>query len=153
MRQKRIYIDTSVIGGCFDDEFFDFSNQLFNEFIEGSKIAIISDITLRELENAPKKVRSILDSIPLLHKEYLELSDESIFLAKKYIEEEAISPKFLLDAQHIAIATINKVDTLVSWNFKHIVNLKRIQLYNATNLKYGFPILEIRSPREVINEK
>lgn len=153
MRKQRIYIDTSVIGGCFDDEFYDFSNQLFNEFIEGSKIAIISDITLRELENAPKKVHSVLDSIPLRHKEYLELSSESIFLAKKYIEEGAISPKFLLDAQHIAIATINKVDTLVSWNFKHIVNLKRIHLYNATNLKYGFPILEIRSPREVINEK
>ena len=61
--------------------------------------------------------------------------------------------KFLIDAQHIAIATINRVDVLVSWNFKHIVNLRRIQLYNATNLKYGYALIEIRSPREVIDEK
>lgn len=46
----------------------------------------------------------------------------------------------------------NKVDILVSWNFKHIVNLNRIRLYNATNLKYGYQILEIRTPREILNE-
>lgn len=61
--------------------------------------------------------------------------------------------EYLLDAQHIAIATINRVDVLVSWNFKHIVNLRRIHLYNSINLKYGYPLIEIRSPREVINEE
>lgn len=98
-------------------------------------------------------MRDVLSSIPDANKEYLILSDEAIFLSQKYIDEEAISPKCLLDAQHIAIATVNKNDVLVSWNFKHIVNLRRIQLYNATNLKYGYPILEIRSPREVIDEE
>jgi len=74
-------------------------------------------------------------------------------LSKKYIEEKAVSEKYLVDAQHIALATINHVDVLISWNFKHIVNLRRIQLYNSINLKYGYPLVEIRSPREVIDEE
>ena len=74
------------------------------------------------------------------------------FLATKYIEEKAISQKFLVYAQHIAMVSINRVDVLVSWNFQHIVNLRRIQLYNATNLKYGYPLIEIRSRREIIDE-
>lgn len=151
--RKRIYADTSVIGGCLDEEFKKVSEILINEFKKGLKIISISDLTLKEIEIAPKEVRDVLSRIPEANKEYLILNDEAIFLSKKYIEEEAISPKYLLDAQHIAIATVNKNDVLVSWNFKHIVNLRRIQLYNATNLKYGYPILEIRSPREVIDEQ
>jgi hypothetical protein len=77
------------------------------------------------------------------HKEYLEPDEEAMFLAKKYIEEEVISEKYIVDSQHIAIATVNRCDVLVSWNFQHIVNLRRIRLYNSTNLKYGYPIIEI----------
>ncbi len=58
-----------------------------------------------------------------------------------------------LTLKHFAIATINRVDVLVSWNFRHIVNLSRIRLYNSVNLKYGYPLLEIRSPREVLDER
>ena len=50
---------------------------------------------------------------------------------------------------HIALATINKVDILVSWNFKHIVNIGRIRGYNSVNLKLGFTTLEIRTPKEI----
>jgi len=55
-----------------------------------------------------------------------------------------------LTLKHFAIVTINRVDVLVSWNFRHIVDLSRIRLYNSVNLKYGYPLLEIRSPREVL---
>jgi len=61
----------------------------------------------------------------------------------------AISARMRVDALHIALATVARVDVLVSWNFKHIVNLKRIHAYNAVNLKHGYPLLEIRTPREV----
>ena len=74
-------------------------------------------------------------------------------LAHHYIEDGAVTEKYLVDAQHIAIATIQRVDVLVSWNFKHIVNLTRIRLYNSVNLKYGYSLLEIRSPQEVLYEK
>jgi len=151
--KPRIYTDTSVIGGCLDIEFEKHSLELLEEFKTGSKIITISDLTLKEIEDAPTEIKEMLDSIPEKNIEYVELDDEARFLANKYIEEKAISENFLVDSQHIAIATINRNDVLVSWNFKHIVNLRRIHLYNSTNLKYGFPTIEIRSPREVINEK
>lgn len=149
----RVYTDTSVFGGCFDDEFIDYSTALVEQFRNGVKMLTISDLTLQELQTAPKHVLEIYDSIPKQFTEFAVLDDDAKFLAKKYIDEMAISKKFLVDAQHIALASIPRVDVLVSWNFKHIVNLRRIQLYNATNLKYGYPLIEIRSPREVIDEK
>lgn len=148
----RIYADTSVIGGCFDTEFKDYSNRLIEEFKQGKKILAISDLTLKELENAPRKVQDVLLRIPDNCKEYLILDNDSKFLSNKYIDEEVIGPRFILDARHTAIATVNRVDVLISWNFQHIVNLKRIHLYNSINIKYGYPLIEIRSPREVLDE-
>ena len=152
-RKLKIYIDTSVIGGCYDEEFSEWSNLLFEEFKEGKKIAVISDITLEELEKAPQKVRNILDSIPKMNINYIALNIEAEQLADLYIKNKIITKKFQEDARHIALATINNADVLVSWNFKHIVNLDRIRNYNSVNIKYGYKIIEIRTPREVLNEK
>lgn len=80
----------------------------------------------------------------------MELTEEVVNLAMEYIVEGVIGEGKLVDAEHIAIATLNSVDVLVSWNFRHIVNLQRIRGYNSVNLKYGYPLLEIRSPLEVI---
>ena len=55
-----------------------------------------------------------------------------------------------IDARHIALATVSHVNVLVSWNFRHIVNLWRIQAYNSVNLREGYSMLEIRTPREVV---
>ena len=152
MRQ-RIYLDTSVIGGYLDKEFQVWSKQLFDEFKTGKKIAVISDITLDELENARQEIRDLLKLIPEKAKEYVLNDREAEELADAYLKEGAITKKFYEDALHIAIATINKVDVLVSWNFKHIVNLDRIKKYNGVNLKHGYTILEIRNPREILNSK
>ena len=119
----------------------------------GSKIITLSDLTLKEIESAPNEIRELLDSIPKQNIDYIQLDNEARFLANKYVEEKAISQKYLVDSQHIAMATINKNDVLVSWNFKHIVNLRRINLYNSTNLKYGYPTIEIRTTREVIDDE
>ena len=81
------------------------------------------------------------------------LNEEAKKLANSYIQEGVVSRNFLIDAQHIAIASIEKVDVLVSWNFKHIVNLNKIRLYNKVNKDNGYQALEVRSPREVLNEK
>jgi predicted nucleic acid-binding protein len=152
-KKLKIYIDTSVIGGCYDEEFSEWSNLLFEEFREGKKIAVISDITLEELEKAPQKVRDILDSIPKMNINFIALNIEAEHLADLYIQNKIITKKFLEDARHIALASISNADVLVSWNFKHIVNLDRIRNYNSVNLKYGYRIIEIRTPREVLNEK
>ena len=114
--KKKIYIDTSVIGGCFDQEFEAWSNQLMEEFIKGDKIAIISDITLQELELAPEKVRKKLDEIFSDNIEFMLTDVEAEFLAKLYISEGAITSKSYQDALHIANATLKVVHSLASWS-------------------------------------
>ena len=145
-----IYIDTSVIGGCIDQEFKEWSIKLFDEFKDGKKIAVISDITLDELQLAPKKVKEILKQIPGKYLKVVESNNETEELAKQYILKNAVSEKFYLDALHIAIATYYNVTVLSSWNFKHIVNLDRIIKYNSVNIEMGYKILEIRSPRDIL---
>jgi hypothetical protein len=97
------------------------------------------------------KVKGILEEIPNSNKEYVEFQEEARELAKLYIAEGVVGSSSLVDAQHIAIATVTRVDVLVSWNFKHIVNLQRIHGYNSINLRQGYPLLEIRTPAEVIS--
>ncbi len=152
IKKQRVYIDTSVVGGCLDAEFELWSIWLMNEFRRGIKIAVVSDITLNELSLAPTEVRELLDSIPDENQEFVILDEQAKELASRYIHEKAVTKTYEEDAQHIAIATTNRVDVLVSWNFKHIVNFNRIKAYNSVNLRLGYPLLEIRSPREVIDE-
>jgi predicted nucleic acid-binding protein len=150
-RKLKVYIDTSVIGGCLDPEFRDISSALMDEFRKGTMKAVVSEITMVELMNAPPEVRKILETIPKDNLEHVEMTEEASVLANRYISEGVLGKDKLADAQHIAIATVNKVDIIVSWNFKHIVNIIRIKGYNSVNLRAGYPMIEIRSPREVVN--
>jgi predicted nucleic acid-binding protein len=151
--KQRVYLDTSVIGGCFDSEFEEWSNRLFDEISMGQIIAVISDITYREIELAPKYVQDKLFSIQQDLIEDILTDKETEQLAENYIKAGAVSQKFYEDALHIANATIRKADILVSWNFKHIVNIDKIRKYNAVNLMLGYSCIEIRTPREILNEK
>ena len=81
----------------------------------------------------------------------IELTEEAILLADTYISEKVVGKTSLEDCRHIAMATIHKVDVLASWNFKHIVNLDKIKGYNSVNLKLGYQMIEIRSPKDLIN--
>ena len=148
---QTVYIDNSVFGGCFDDEFSKYSNLLFKEIKIGKFKPVISDLTILEIEQAPDFVQKVLKSIKK-HIEILYFDEEADELAFQYISEGKLSKKLLIDARQIAIASINKIDIIVSWNFKHIVNLDRIKLYNSVNLKNGYPLIEIRSPRDIIHE-
>ena len=76
---------------------------------------------------------------------------DTIKLADAYINEKVVGKTSLEDCRHIAMATIHKVDVLASWNFKHIVNLDRIKGYNAVNRRLGYSVLEIRSPKDLMN--
>jgi hypothetical protein len=116
----------------------------------GLTIAVISDITLDELSDAPQNVQEIFNKIPEDNLEIIISDNESRKLADLYVLEGVVSKKYYEDALHIAISTINQVNVLASWNFKHIVNLERIRLYNAVNLKNGYSMLEIRNPREIL---
>lgn len=151
MKIFKIYIDTSVIGGCFDKEFELYSNLLIKEIMAGKKIGIISELTKRELSNAPDLINSYFNSIQSIFKE-VKINDDVEFLADTYIKEKVLNSKFINDCLHIALATFHNIDLLVSWNFKHIVNYEKIIKFNSVNLKYGYRTLQIYSPMEVINQ-
>lgn len=151
--KTRIYTDTSVLGGCEDQEFAEHSLLLMDGFVGGEHVLVLSTLTLQEFATAPVQARMRLASVPEEHIEILQLDAEAMDLAEEYIAAGVISVKMRADAQHLAIATVGRVDVLVSWNFKHIVNLQRIHGYNSVNLRKGYPMLEIRSPREVLSDE
>jgi len=91
-----------------------------------------------------------LTTIPKEQIENIRLSPEAIELADKYIEAKIVGKTSRADCQHIAIATLCKADILVSWSFKHIVNLDRIRGYNGINYQLGHNMIEIRTPKEII---
>jgi predicted nucleic acid-binding protein len=133
MKRLTLYIDTSVIGGYFDIEFANETKVLFDN-LENSKFDIMfSSVTEDELLNAPKQVKEFLKAIPYKLKKRVELTEEAVKLADSYITENVVGKTSREDCFHIALATINKADILVSWNFKHIVNVIRIRGYNAVN--------------------
>lgn len=147
---QRIYIDTSVVGGYFDDEFEEATKLLFKRLENKEVKFVVSELLDFELINAPIQVRELLFKYPPNYFERLELTEEVLRLADTYINEKVVRKTSLEDCRHIAMATINKVDVLASWNFKHIVNLERIKGYNSINLRLGYTMIEIRSPRDLI---
>jgi predicted nucleic acid-binding protein len=151
MKILRIYVENSVVGGYFDDEFKEHTRKLFDEFRKGVYKPIISSHVIAELENgAPENVKENLKTID--YEEHI-VNEEMIKLAEKYMEQKIVSENYYSDALHIAVATVIGVDVLVSWNFKHIVNLDKIKLFNSVNLREGYSILEIRTPQEVIGNE
>lgn len=149
--KQRIYIDTSVVGGYFDEEFKEATQLLFERLENNEIIFVISDLLDLELLNAPMNVRELLHNFSADKFYRVELTEEVIILADTYIFEKVVGQISLEDCRHIALATVSRVDVLASWNFKHIVNLDRIKGYNSVNLKLGYPMIEIRSPKDLIN--
>ena len=148
--KQRIYIDTSIVGGYFDEEFKEATLALFNRLEKGEIVFIVSELLEIELINAPQKVRDLLYNYSSEKFVRVDLTEEAVLLAEAYIVEGVVGKSSLEDCRHIALATINKVDVLASWNFKHIVNLDRIKGYNSVNLRLGYHMIEIRSPKDLI---
>lgn len=146
----RIYIDTSVIGGYFDEEFEDDKKSFFKRIFNEEFLVHLSEISETELSLAPNFVKDLRLKIPANCYKYLVLEEESKNLAQAYLSEKILGKASLNDAYHIAIATVNRLDVLVSWNFKHIVNFDKIQLFNSINLRMGYPMIDIRSPKEFV---
>ncbi len=146
---KKIYIDTSVFGGYFDIEFSESTEPFFQKIVTNQIEVIVSDALELELYRAPDYIVGFYESLKNVIK--VELTDEVKALAQKYIDEKVVGRTSIVDCQHIAIATINNVDVLASWNFKHIVNLERIRGYNSINIREGYRMIEIRTPNEIFD--
>jgi predicted nucleic acid-binding protein len=147
---QRFYFDTSVFGGIFDAEFEEETILLFEKVILGQIKCVYSNLTESELSNAPELVKNYFLELKEEHKEVIQVTAEALKLGQTYIDENVVGQTSLDDCIHIAVATLNKVDVLVSWNFKHIVNVYRIRGYNSVNLRLGHTPIEIRSPKEIV---
>ena len=148
MKIGRIYVDTSVLGGCFDSEFATWSNGLVEDFRRGVFRPILSDVTAIEVAGAPERVRDLHREVVALG-ELVSATEEVVGLAGAYEAHGILGPRFRNDMLHIALATVASVDVVVSWNFRHIVRLDKIQLFNGVNIERGYRTLAIYSPREV----
>ena len=149
MKIPRIYLDTSVLGGCFDREFEVWSNGLVADFHAPRFIPVLSDLLAAEVARAPTSVQAVHAELLALSPDRVAVSPEALGLLAGYEEHSVLGPKYRADMLHIALGTVAGVDVLVSWNFKHIVRFDKIRLFNAVNLELGYRPLTIHSPREV----
>jgi hypothetical protein len=150
MRRFRVYADTSVFGGCFDNEFSEVSKLFFADIEAGKFVLVISATTLRELDAAPDYVQKVLNGLPPQNVEIVEFSDEIATLRDAYLDAGILGSDRKADAEHIASASVADVDFVVSWNFRHIVHFEKIIGYQAVNLMNGYKQIRVYSPREVV---
>ncbi len=147
---RKAYLDTSVYGGYFDTEFSNDTRAFFQRISDEKITVIISELLEEELSMAPIFVKKLFTDMSHLGAHYVNVTDEVEKLANIYIDEKVVGKTSYADCVHIALATVNNVDILASWNFKHIVNIDKIRGYNSINMRLGYPLLEIRTPKEIL---
>lgn len=145
----RIYADTSVFGGAFDQEFAAPTRTFFEQVRLGRFRVVTSGLVEDELVQAPEKVRMLFAEI-LDIAEMSDIPGAAVDLRKAYVDAGIVGTKSMADALHVASATVLECDVIVSWNFRHIVHLQKIPMYNKVNKACGFPQIAIHTPQEVI---
>ena len=149
----RVYADTSVIGGCEDEEFREASRLLIEKCMCGEMTLVVSDVTLRELRRAPEAVQRVLRLVGDGDQELVHSNREIEILADLYVEAGALTHGMRADAEHIAAATVAAVDRIASWNFRHMVNPWRIRRYNEVNRRMRYSPVRICTPQEIHDEE
>ena len=152
MHIPTLYLDTSVVGGYFDEEWKEATQEMFHLADLGLYHFVASVVTATEVMGAPPEVQVHFANTFADPAQLLELNDEAEALAQAYVAAGVVTPKYLDDARHIAIATINALSLVVSWNFKHLANIKREAGFNAVNLLQGYPQIRILTPLQLLNE-
>jgi predicted nucleic acid-binding protein len=145
----KVYADTSVFGGVFDDEFTQSSKEFFQEVKSGRFLLVTSAVVQAEILSAPEQVQEFFYAMSA-YAEVAELTLAVLELRQAYLNANIVTQKSLDDATHVALASISSCDMIVSWNFKHIVHFEKIPKYNAVNTIQGYGHLNIFSPSEVI---
>ncbi len=145
----RLYLDTSVIGGCFDDEFAGDSRRVITAMLDGKARLLFTEVLEAELIGAPDPVRRLFEELPDACRERVAFTPEVESLAREYVTRGVVPEAWLEDCRHVAAATVARADAIVSWNFRHIVKLDKIKGYNQVNLLNGYGVLTIVSPKEV----
>lgn len=154
MRKKNLYLETSVWNFFYADyapEKRDITKQFFETVKKGYYEIFISEVVIAEILKAPEEIRAKLFSlITEFAPQELTMTTEAEVLAQKYIAENVMPAKKEEDALHAAVSTVYEMDALISWNFKHLANLRRKDMINSINMREGFSKrLEIITPMEV----
>jgi predicted nucleic acid-binding protein len=144
-----LYLDTSVIGGYFDDEFQEATRELWRLMEAGMYRFVTSTITAEELAQAPVHVRDLWADT-FTPEMILDVTDEMDQLAAAYMAQAILTPEYTDDARHVAACTLARAEHLVSWNFKHMVNADRKKGFNAVNVLQVYPTVSIINLLELI---
>ncbi|MBA3240831.1 MAG: type II toxin-antitoxin system VapC family toxin [Acidobacteria bacterium] len=151
--KQSIYIETSVVGAYLDNgEPFrrDLTIRWWEHELSEYR-AVVSPLVLRELERVPEPHRTgYLNLISTL--EQVELTEEAAILAEGYIARGIFHRKYLGDAVHVAVASVNKIDYLVTWNFGHLANVRRQARIRLFNTAAGFFVPQIVTPEFLVSE-
>ena len=150
MGLMRVYIETSVFGGYYDEEFEAVTQQFFQVLSQGKMAALISEALVRELEYAPEQVRALLHGVMERDFEPLPVSEEAVRLSQAYLRAGIVAEQYAGDALHVALATLARADVVVSWNFRHLVNPMRERAFNGVNIAAGYGLVSITTPAEVL---
>jgi len=148
IRRLRAYPDTSVFGGAFDAAFATLSAGFWRALTQGRFDVLLSDLTIEEQRSAGRPSARPGGAQPECGLAFLRIVVEE--LADVYLGRGVLPASMANDAAHVAVATVGGADILTSWNFKHLVNVRRIRLFQAVNIEMGFPTLDIRNPAEVV---
>lgn len=151
MLKEKVYLDTSIPSAYYDErakERQKVTKKFWHEVLPNFR-AYISVITLEEIsaiydEKLKGSVNELVEDFIILN-----TNNKIAFLAKTYIEKGVLPEKYYEDALHVAFATYNKIQFLVSWNFHHLVNVKTRKFVNLINNSAGFGLIEIVSPQEL----
>nr|VFK40643.1 MAG: PIN domain-containing protein [Candidatus Kentron sp. SD]VFK45793.1 MAG: PIN domain-containing protein [Candidatus Kentron sp. SD]VFK79778.1 MAG: PIN domain-containing protein [Candidatus Kentron sp. SD] len=146
----KVYVDTSVFGGVFDEEFTEDSRKFFEDLKSWKFDLVISALVREEIESAPRQVRTYFGELSP-SAEIAEIGPEVLDLRDAYLAAGIVTRKSMDDATHVALATISGCEMIVSWNFKHIVHFQKIPGYNAVNILNGYHSINIYSPSSVIS--
>ena len=146
----RVYADTSVFGGCFDEEFAAGSSAFFREVREGLHTLVSSALVEDELVAAPERVRQLLAEFRE-GMDLVEITPAVHRLREAYLRAGIVAVESTADALHVALATVSGCRAIVSWNFRHIVHFRKIPLYNGVNLVEGYGAIGIHTPWEVLH--
>ena len=149
LRNPRVYADTSVFGGVFDDKFAEASRAFFELVRRGRMQLVISAVVEEEIAVAPPQVQALFDEMLALA-DVVPITEEARTLREAYLNAGIVNERSSTDALHVAQATVEGCTLIVSWNFRHIVPFQRIPMYNAINVLRGFGHLAIHSPSEVL---
>ncbi len=149
----KLYLDTSVLGAVLDREDVrrvSVSRAVLQGIAGHVHVGVISNVVQEELERAPEDARrAILSEIRAIEFDLVLESDESRKLFSAYEELQVVPVRYRNDLRDVAVASASRVDALLSWNFRHLVNVRTRRAVHSVNVRLGYPLIEIVSPEEV----